>query len=247
VSGEFPVSLRSKLDKWLYPRVGDRWDILRFREEALKLIKPGMTVLDLGAGRGALEELRFQGYGAQIWGADIDPVVMINPYLDRAFVTTVKALDGVPDHSVDLVLSCSVLEHVAEPEALLSELHRVLKPGGVFLAKTPNKFHYMPLVASLTPIWFHKLYNRWRGRDEVDTFPTLYRFNSRRATYRLAATTGFTVEQLWTLESRPEYLRLTPPTYIAGWLYERMVNSLGMTDLRCVLFMQLQAKDGFQL
>lgn len=241
------MSLRSKLDQWLYPQVGDRWDILRFREEAIKLIEPGMTVLDLGAGRGALKELRFQGYGATIWGADIDPVVMTNPYLDRAFVTTVKALDGVPDQSIDLVLSCSVLEHVAEPEALLAELRRVLKPGGLFLAKTPNKFHYMPLIASLTPIWFHKLYNRWRGRDEVDTFPTLYRFNSRRATQRLAAATGFAVEQLWTVESRPEYLRLTPPTYIAGWIYERMVNSLGMTDLRCVLFMQLKAKDGAPL
>jgi SAM-dependent methyltransferase len=235
------MSIRAKLDHWLYPNDTDRWDIVRFREEALKLIRPAMTVLDLGAGRGALPELNFKGHGATIWGADIDPVVTTNPNLDRAFVTSVKALDGVPDHSVDLVLSCSVLEHVAEPEALLAELHRVLKPGGMFFAKTPNKFHYMPLIATLTPIWFHKLYNRWRGREEIDTFPTLYRFNSRGDTHRLAARTGFTVDRVWTVESRPEYLRLTPPTYIAGWIYERAVNGLGLADLRCVLFIQLKA------
>lgn len=236
------MSIQSRLDDWLYPSFGDRWDIVRFREEALRLIEPGMVVLDLGAGRGALAELNFQGLGAHIWGADIDPVVKTNPNIDRAFVTSIKCLDGVPDHSVDLVLSCSVLEHVAEPEALLRELKRVLKPGGVFLAKTPNKFHYMPLIATLTPIWFHKMYNRWRGREEVDTFPTLYRMNSRAAVSRLANTVGLQAERLWTIEGRPEYLRLTPPTYLAGYFYERAVNLLKLDDLKSVLFMRLRSR-----
>lgn len=73
------MPLRSRLDRWLYPSFGDRWDIVRFREEALKLIRPGMVVLDLGAGRSALTELNFQGLGAEIWGADIDPLGETNP------------------------------------------------------------------------------------------------------------------------------------------------------------------------
>jgi hypothetical protein len=28
------------------------------------------------------------------------------------------------------------------------------------------------------------------------------------------------------VEGRPEYLRMTAPTYLAGWLYERLVNVL---------------------
>jgi ubiquinone/menaquinone biosynthesis C-methylase UbiE len=35
-----------------------------------------------------------------------------------------------PDHSFDVVWSNYVLEHVAEPETMLSEIMRVLKPGG---------------------------------------------------------------------------------------------------------------------
>lgn len=233
------MSLRSKLDQILYPGVPDRWDIALFRDEALKLIKPGMVVLDLGAGRGALDELNFSGTGATIWGADIDPVVETNPNLDRAFVTSTDALVGIPDESVDLVLSCSVLEHVEKPLALLHELQRVIRPGGSFLAKTPNKHHYMPLAASLTPTWFHKLYNKWRGRGEVDTFPTLYRLNTRSRVKTLVARTALAVERIWTTEGRPEYLRLTPITYVLGWLYERTVNRLPLSEFRCVLFIHL--------
>jgi SAM-dependent methyltransferase len=231
---------RDRLDASWYADFGDRWDIARFRDEALALIEPGMTILDLGAGRGALPELNFKGSGARIWGADIDPIVTENPHLDRAFVTGTAELTGIPDAAVDLMLCCSVLEHVAEPEALLREIHRVLKPGGRFLAKTPNRFHYMPLIASVTPTWFHKTYNRWRGREEVDTFPTRYRLNSRSAVARHAATAGLEAERLWTVEGRPEYLRLTPPTYFAGYLYERAVNRLGLDALKGVLFIQLR-------
>lgn len=235
------MSWRARFDRWWYPDLGDRWDIALFRSEVLALLRPGMRLLDLGAGRGALAELRFDGLDAEIWGADIDPVVAENPSLDRAFVTTPTALSGIPDESVDLVVSCSVLEHVSEPAGLLREVRRVLKPGGLFLAKTPNRYHYMPLIASITPTWFHKTYNRWRGREEVDTFPTLYRLNSRSAVARHAGEAGLEVDRVWTVEGRPEYLRLTPPTYFAGMVYERAVNALGFDALKGVLFIRLRA------
>jgi ubiquinone/menaquinone biosynthesis C-methylase UbiE len=234
------MALRDQLDRLWYPGFADNWDNHLFREETLKLLRPGMRMLDLGAGRGALPMLNFQGQGVEVWGADIDPVVAENPYLDCAFVTRPGDLTGVPDASVDVMTCCSVLEHVSEPAALLAEVRRVLKPGGVFLAKTPNRFHYMPVIASITPLWFHKIFNRWRGREEVDTFPTLYRLNSRGAARRHAGTAGLEPEQLWTVEGRPEYLRMTPPTYLVGLIYERMVNGLKLEDLKGVLFMRLR-------
>lgn len=237
--GVFEMGWREKLDRCWYPQHGDRWDIAQFRHEVLALLKPGMTVLDLGAGRGALPELNFLGLGATIWGADIDSVVETNPNLDGYFITTTTELCGVPDQSVDLLISCSVLEHVSAPEELLKEIHRVLKPAGSFLAKTPNKFHYMPLIATLTPTWFHKLYNQWRGREEADTFPTLYRLNTRGAVRRFAKRSGLTSKRIWTVEGRPEYLRLTPVTYLIGMAYERTVNALRLHAFKGVLFLHL--------
>jgi len=54
------------------------------------------------------------------------------------------------------------------------DIARVLKPGGVFLFKTPNKTHSMPTLARLTPHRFHPFVNRLRGRVEADAFPTRY-------------------------------------------------------------------------
>ena len=43
-----------------------------------------------------------------------------------------------PDNSFDFVVSVEVLEHVEEDEKFVSEVSRVLKPGGRFLMTTPN-------------------------------------------------------------------------------------------------------------
>ncbi len=43
-----------------------------------------------------------------------------------------------PDGSFDGVVTVEVLEHVMQDEKFLSEVYRVLKPGGFFLMTTPN-------------------------------------------------------------------------------------------------------------
>lgn len=45
---------------------------------------------------------------------------------------------GLPDEAFDLVVSVEVLEHVEEDERFVSEVARVLKPGGKFIMTTPN-------------------------------------------------------------------------------------------------------------
>jgi hypothetical protein len=73
------------------------------------------------------------------------------------------------------------------------EVVRVLKPGRVLLFKTPNKWHYMPTIARMTPHGFHQFVDRMRGRAEVDTFPTRYRSNTKGDVERLAQHAGLTV------------------------------------------------------
>jgi Methylase involved in ubiquinone/menaquinone biosynthesis len=45
---------------------------------------------------------------------------------------------GLPDEHFDLVVAVEVLEHVEEDDLFVSEVARVLKPGGFFLMTTPN-------------------------------------------------------------------------------------------------------------
>ena len=45
---------------------------------------------------------------------------------------------NLPDAGFDIIVSVEVLEHVEEDERFVSEVFRVLKPGGIFLMTTPN-------------------------------------------------------------------------------------------------------------
>jgi SAM-dependent methyltransferase len=67
----------------------------------------------------------------------------------RLFCVDIKALPGVDivadahdlhmidDHSVDCVLAVGVLLHCRNPDKVMSEFHRVLKPGGVLFIAVP--------------------------------------------------------------------------------------------------------------
>ena len=48
------------------------------------------------------------------------------------------ALAKLPDATYDLVLCLSVLEHLWQPEVMLTECRRVLAPGGLFLVNVPS-------------------------------------------------------------------------------------------------------------
>jgi ubiquinone/menaquinone biosynthesis C-methylase UbiE len=52
----------------------------------------------------------------------------------------------MPASSVDLVLVVRVLHHLPDPEAELSEIARVLKPGGTFILEFANDAHFLNRV-----------------------------------------------------------------------------------------------------
>lgn len=219
------------LDRKLYPGFARNWDDSLFRARLLSGggggISPDDMILDLGAGAGIIEQMNFKSKARRVCGVDLDPRVLDNPMLDEGKVADAGRIP-YGDATFDLVFSDNVLEHLAEPLPVFREIARVLKPGGSFWFKTPNKWHYVPTIARLTPHGFHAYVNRWRGRVAADVFPTLYRANSTRDVAKLAAEAGLEIASLERIEGRPEYLRLSAPTYVAGAIYERIVNSTEM-------------------
>ncbi len=228
------------MDRRLYPKHSDNWDNVFFRNVILEALPGDAVVLDLGAGAGIVEQTRFRGNVRRICGVDIDPRVLENPFLDEAKVGVGEELP-FDDELFDAVFSNNVLEHLEHPGRVFSEVVRVLKPGGLFLTKTPNRRHYVPLIASCTPHWFHQLVNKWRGRNAEDTFPTCYLANSRRDMNKLADEAGLRIRSIQLMEARPEYLRMTPVTYVAGWLYELLVNATShLEGFRAVMISVLE-------
>ncbi len=236
------------IDNTIYPDFTKNWDDILFRNKIIEQInetdinKDSVKVLDYGAGRGNVPQMNFKGEVGFVAG--VDPVVGVksNPYLDEGKILSLQnnTID-YPNDYFDIVFSDNVMEHIHSPDVTLKEISRVLKRGGVFLAKTPSRFHYVAIIASCTPHWFHRLYNKLRGRDENDTFPTLYNMNTKKAVSFYAQKNGFRVMTIDHVEGRPEYLRINAVMYLFGVVYEKIVNSFSFLEkFRCVLIFKLK-------
>jgi SAM-dependent methyltransferase len=218
-------SLVRWIDQRFYADFAENWDDELFRKTLLSVVRPDWVALDLGAGAGLVRQMNIRGLVRKVCGVDPDSRVLSNPALDEAKVGIGEKIP-FEDESFDLVFSDNVLEHIRTPVAAFREVARTLKPGGIFLFKTPNRLHYVPVLAQLTPHRAHQFVNRLRGRDSVDTFPTHYLANTPGTIRRLARKARFTIDDLRLIEGRPEYLRMTALTYVAGLAYERLVNTV---------------------
>jgi len=199
-----------------------------------KHLSPESRALNLGAGPATGSPKRnLRGTVAHITGADIDPVVLENSEVDSAVIIENGRLP-LDANEFDMVFSDFVLEHVEHPDQFLAETHRVLKPGGSFLFRTPNRYHYVALVSALTPHSFHeRMANpvRCLAEDAHEPWPTFYRMNSRTTLRRQARAAGFRDSEFRMIEAEPSYLMFHAIPFYLGVAYERLVNSTRLLEV----------------
>jgi len=117
-------------------------DLVRPRGRALDEvgIKPGDRVLDYGCGPGGYIAGTAQrvGESGQVYALDIHPLAVerVSALAEQNGLTNVQTIQsdcqtGLPDDSLDVVLLYDIYHLFSEPQVILAEIHRVLKPGGV--------------------------------------------------------------------------------------------------------------------
>jgi ubiquinone/menaquinone biosynthesis C-methylase UbiE len=122
------------------------------------VLKPGDKVLEIGCGIGSVVfELSRQGY--DVTGTDISNAAItygLKKYGDIRL--EVQPAETLPyeDKSFDIVLSFDLFEHIAQIDRHVSEVARVLRPGGSYLFQTPNKYSN----ATYETLWTKSL--KWR-------------------------------------------------------------------------------------
>lgn len=103
-------------------------------------IKEGFYVLDCGCGSGsyvaAVAELT--GKSGKIHALDVHPLAieMVKKIAAKKGLTNVETIlsdrkTGLPDDSIDVILMYDVFHDLRDPNGVLVELHRVLKPDGI--------------------------------------------------------------------------------------------------------------------
>jgi ubiquinone/menaquinone biosynthesis C-methylase UbiE len=135
-------------------------DFLRPRGSILKEvgIQAGFRVLDYGCGPGGYvaAAAEFVGASGKVYALDIHPqaIRMVRELAARRHLTNVETIcsdreTGLPGESVDVVLLYDVFHDLGDPDGVLGELHRVLKPNGV-LSFSDHHLKEEEIVAGLT-------------------------------------------------------------------------------------------------
>jgi SAM-dependent methyltransferase len=216
-----------------------------FHRLCASVIPAGSNIMEIGSGP-PNPTSRFLHSLGRLTGVDVDPEIYTNDALDSAHVLTCDTYPA-EDNTFDACVSSSVIEHITDPASHMKEVKRVLKPNGVYVFRTPNRFHYITIVAHLTPHWFHKLVaNRLRNlpAGSHEPYPTFYRMNSRSSIERIAREAGLHVEQLRLIEKEPWYGRSSRILFLAFVLYERLVNSHQLLARFRVNFLAVLRKRG---
>lgn len=124
--------------------VSDTLDIYWAKASILKAIRRELpsfhgTLLDVGCGEMPYRDVltRHPASVSRYIGLDLEG----DPYGGTRSVAPDLTWDGrtipLPDASVDTAIATEVLEHCPRPDLTLSEVHRVLRPGGKFFLTVP--------------------------------------------------------------------------------------------------------------
>lgn len=171
----------------------------------------GAAVLNVGGGCNASGDFpRIRRRAASLVVVDPSTRVAANSEADERHQLTLEDFSLEHADRFDVAFAVFVMEHVSDPVGFTEAAARALKPGGVFMAITPNQWHYFGLTTWATSRlglneW---LLRRVREPGLVDEYHvrTEYRINSVRSISRHLERAGFSdVEfRVWDLPSAYE-------------------------------------------
>ena len=101
-----------------------------------RFIKPGARVLELGYGQGAnILYLAGKHPEAEFYGLDLsDPLELKKPVKNlKLLQQDYSDMSNFEDHSFDVVFGIETIVYCSDKNPVFREVHRVLKPGGVFI------------------------------------------------------------------------------------------------------------------
>jgi glycosyltransferase involved in cell wall biosynthesis/ubiquinone/menaquinone biosynthesis C-methylase UbiE len=122
----------------------------------------GLRVLDIACGDGYGTSLLSE-VASHVIGTDIDRDTILAAqakYQRQNIEFLVADCSRLPlsNECVDVIVSFETIEHVEDHESMLRELKRVLRPGGLLIMSSPDKYRYADLFSYKNPFHLNELY-----------------------------------------------------------------------------------------
>lgn len=183
-------------------------------------VRAGDRWLDIGCGTSICwimskkEQDLLVSSAAYVVGIDVDEGIVSNASVTYRVQAVGEQLP-FQDETFHLVTANMVVEHVADPTRLLSEVLRVLRPGGRFLFITPNRLSPYFFVAHAMPENLKKgIVGFLEGRRGEEIFPTHYKINTPSTIAELALDNGFELQHISLVGSSGLLDRLGPVAWL---------------------------------
>jgi len=137
------LDARAAYDQWHtdHPTGSGAWyDLAR---KVLDGRLEGATVLEIGCGGGGFAAWMAAMGARSVSGEDFSDTAIetaCNPHTAANLAFRLGDIQRIehPDDTFDVVVSCETLEHLPAPYKAVTELARVLRPGGLLVLSTPN-------------------------------------------------------------------------------------------------------------
>ena len=165
-----------------------------------KLVQPETRWLDVGCGRTPFPSnpklaQRLSDRCQSFVGVDPSETIHDNPFVDTKVMLPIEQFSS--EDQFDLITMRMTAEHVENPAAVATTLARLTNRGGCVVIYTVHRWSPIPVLARLLPFSVHhRLKSLMWDVLEEDSFPTLYRMNTRKALVRTMNEVGF-AEKRW--------------------------------------------------
>lgn len=133
------------------------------------------VILDMGCGSGnillSLSKRVKKAYGADISQKALDFIKKraINEKIKNIELVKISPNKrALKDNYFDKVIMSEVIEHLENPDLIIKECYRVLKPNGILFVTTPNYRSFWPILETLSDIF--KMTPKMRGEQYISKF-----------------------------------------------------------------------------
>jgi len=149
--------------KYAADKIADEAGYERTLARCLDYLKPSDKALEFGCGTGTTA-LRLAPSAGSLVASDISGEMIaiarekqaadgkVNAAGALTFVQSALETLPYPDESFDVVMGFSAVHLVPDLGDGLAQVHRLLKPGGLFISKTPCLGDMNPLIVAALPV-----------------------------------------------------------------------------------------------